>query len=93
MSGGVAIFDDDGDDDAGAAPNEPVPRHPCPRCGFAVLDFDGFGFVACPACEFCTHPMSDSGRDGNVRCGICRKIIGVGRGEGAARGFSDGGGI
>lgn len=43
-----------------------MPTIVCPQCGDTQHDFDGFGFVHCKACGFCTHPS----RDGGV-CGIC----------------------
>lgn len=39
----------------------------CPNCGAAQEeDFDGFGFIACRACHYCTHPSLTGGV-----CDIC----------------------
>jgi hypothetical protein len=74
--------------------HEPVPAHECPKCTKTVLDFDGFGFIACPWCDFCTHPSSTSDQAGNMVCDICRKVTGQVIGPvKAARGWTDGGGI
>jgi hypothetical protein len=66
MSGAVAM----------ASPDDDVPRVRCPKCGAEVLDFDGFGFVACPECEFCTHPSSTADASGDFVCNVCRKVTG-----------------
>lgn len=38
----------------------------CPKCGVSDNDFDGFGFIACESCGYCTHPSRDGGT-----CSIC----------------------
>jgi hypothetical protein len=42
------------------------PRALCPECGDDTEDLDGFGFVACTVCGYCTHPSRTDGV-----CGIC----------------------
>ena len=46
------------------------PKLTCPKCGAEQDDFDGFGFIYCPECEYCTHPNSIDGV-----CGICGEEI------------------
>jgi len=41
----------------------------CPRCHAAAPDHDGFGFVSCSACGYCTHPSRSDGV-----CGICGNV-------------------
>lgn len=43
----------------------------CPRCGVRSIDFDGFGFVHCPACHHCEHPSLSGGPDGVMVCNLC----------------------
>lgn len=38
----------------------------CPRCGTEQVDLDGFGFINCERCHYCTHP-SFTGE----RCDVC----------------------
>lgn len=45
------------------------PSMTCPKCGDQQTDFDGFGFMACTACGYCTHPAWNGGI-----CGICGDI-------------------
>lgn len=42
----------------------------CPKCGAEEEDFDGFGFLYCEACGYCTHASID----GDV-CGLCSKTL------------------
>jgi len=48
---------------------QPYPQISCPRCGAGGEDLDGFGFVHCPACDYCTHPS----RTGGV-CEVCGEV-------------------
>jgi hypothetical protein len=49
----------------------------CPQCGTVEEDFDGFGFIKCENCGYCTHPNATF-EDGKWICGICgeEKVIG-----------------
>ena len=54
-----------------AIPTQEQPTLTCPRCGVEQEDFDGFGFMACEACHYCTHPSRDGNSLGYMICGIC----------------------
>lgn len=32
------------------------PTNTCPKCAHEQIDLDGFGFITCEACGYCTHP-------------------------------------
>jgi len=58
----------------GIVPSEPeeivYPTVVCPKCSNETTDYDGFGFVACAKCGYCTHPSSSDGV-----CGICGQTL------------------
>jgi len=54
-----------------AEEDDDLPSVTCPRCGAEGEDLDGFGFVHCPACDYCTHPS----RTGGV-CEVCGEVVG-----------------
>ena len=57
-------------DGAATAPtDDDYPTISCPVCADVTTDLDGFGFMACAVCGYCTHPS----RTGNV-CGICGDV-------------------
>jgi len=35
---------------------------PCPKCGEAQEDDDGFGFIFCEKCGYCVHPSITDGK-------------------------------
>jgi hypothetical protein len=43
----------------------------CPRCHDSTKDMDGFGFLACDKCGYCTHPCSSGDP---LTCGICGAV-------------------
>lgn len=47
------------------APEE-MPVQTCPRCEHEQYDFDGFGFVRCGSCWYCSHPSRINGM-----CELC----------------------
>lgn len=46
------------------------PTLTCPQCGDTQTDMDGFGFLACDVCGYCTHPSLTGGI-----CEICQTVI------------------
>jgi len=49
---------------------EEYPIITCPQCGDETEDLDGFGFLYCDKCKFCTHPSWSEHRD-VMRCDMC----------------------
>lgn len=43
----------------------------CPKCGDEQPDLDGFGFLICDACGYCTHPSSSAPIGEQLRCDHC----------------------
>jgi hypothetical protein len=45
----------------------------CPKCrGGCYEDMDGFGFIHCTDCGYCTHPAADQNAlSGKWYCGVC----------------------
>jgi ribosomal protein L37AE/L43A len=57
-------------------PDDDYPEHTCPICSKVSVDCDGFGLLACPYCDYCTHPSSTSDRAGNMVCNVCGQVVG-----------------
>jgi ribosomal protein L37AE/L43A len=42
----------------------------CPQCGTEQEDLDGFGFLYCDRCGYCTHSSVDG-----VTCSMCLRDV------------------
>lgn len=47
----------------------------CPRCGFEMIDLDGFGFTYCEHCYHCAHVSLDGLGPGRWRCLTCGREL------------------
>lgn len=50
------------------------PTVQCPQCKAEHADMDGFGFLICGECGYCTHPTSSLHDDGKWYCGLCGEV-------------------
>lgn len=47
----------------------------CPKCGDEQPDMDGFGFLICDACGYCTHPSASAKVGEPLLCDHCAAAI------------------